>query len=230
MKKDFTLIVPAYNEGNRIEQTLNSIHKNFNDSINVLIVSNGSTDSTVEILKKFKYKHKNFNYLDFKEKLGKGGAILEGLKKSKTKYLGFIDADDSFDLTYIKEIIKDLKNYDIIIASKWKHQTFFKVNEPFLRKLMSRGWNILVRTLLGLKFKDTQAGAKFFKNSAFKNIDQNFISKKFAFDAELLYKFKQKGFTIKEIYAPSIYRAETTFKFKDIFPMFNDLIKIWWSK
>jgi len=230
MRKDFTLIIPAYNEEKRIGQTLNSIYKTFDNSIDILIVSNGSTDGTVELIKNFKLQHKNFDYLDFREKLGKGGAILEGLKKSKTKYLGFIDADDAFDLSYIKEIIEDIRNNDIIIASKWKYQSFFKVNEPFLRKIMSRVWNLLVRIFLGLNFRDTQAGAKFFKNSAFKNIDSNFVSKKFAFDIELLYNFKQKGFKIKEVYVPSIYRAETTFKFKDIPQMFFDLIKIRWSK
>ncbi len=230
MKKDFTLIIPAYNEENRIEQTLNSIHNSFNDSIDVIIISNGSIDNTINILKKYKLKYKNFDYLDFKDKLGKGGAILEGLKKAKTKYLGFIDADDAFDLTYIKEIIKNLKNNDVIIASKWKHQSFFEVNEPFLRKIMSRGWNILVRILLKLNFRDTQAGAKFFKKSAFDKINSTFISKKFAFDAELLYKFKKNRFFIKEVYTPSVYKAETTFRFRDIFSMFTDLIKIWWSK
>ena len=74
-----SIIVPAYNEGKRIESTLNSLLSNFPDG-EIIVVSNGSKDNTVEILKKWKGKNKNLVYLDFSEKLGKGGAILEGMK------------------------------------------------------------------------------------------------------------------------------------------------------
>ena len=116
---DLTLVIPAYNEEKRIRSTLSSLNKVFRNKINILVVSNGSSDETINILENWKKTHKNLKYLDFPEKLGKGGAILEGLKVAKNKYIGYVDADDAFDLNYIKKIINDLKKYDMVIASKW---------------------------------------------------------------------------------------------------------------
>ncbi|MBI2667166.1 glycosyltransferase [Candidatus Woesearchaeota archaeon] len=227
---DLTLVIPAYNEEKRIKSSLQSLDKVFGNKVDILVVSNGSSDRTIEILNEWKKSHKNLKYLDFPEKLGKGGAILEGLKIAKNKYIGYIDADDAFNLVYIKNIISELKNYDAVIASKWKDKNFFTVNEPFLRKLLSRGWNTLVRFLLGLKYKDTQAGAKFFRSSALANIDMDFICKNFAFDVELLWKLKEKGYSIQESYVPTIHREGSTFKTIYAVYMFNSLIKLWWYK
>ncbi|MBU2639818.1 MAG: glycosyltransferase [Nanoarchaeota archaeon] len=228
--KDWTLVIPAYNEEKRIKQTLDSIQNVLGNEINVLVVSNGSKDKTVEILKNWKKEHVNFEFLDFNEKLGKGGAILKGLREVKTKYAGFIDADDSFDLNYVKNIIKNFGNNDVIIASKWKDRSFFNVSEPFMRKFSSRTWNLLARFFLNLRFRDTQAGAKFFKKSAFDAIDKKFICKGFSFDTELLFKFNKADFKIKEVYIKTIHREGSTFAYKQVIPMFKDLLKLWWSK
>ena len=226
---NISIIVPAYNEGKRIESTLNSLFLVFPEE-EIIVVSNGSFDNTIEILKRWNEKHSNFKYLEFSEKLGKGGAIIEGLKISKGNLIGFIDADDAFDLDYLKNSVYQLSEYDSIIASKWKNRNIFEVNEPFIRKILSRGWNLLVRILLGLNFKDTQAGAKFFTIEVKNKIKYNFISKGFAFDIELLYKIKRNNFKIKEIYVPSRFIEGSTFKLRHCKRMFFDLLKIWWSK
>ena len=192
-----SIIVPAYNEGKRIESTLNSLFLTFPKE-EIIVVSNGSKDNTVEILKKWKEKNSNLQYLEFTEKLGKGGAIIEGLKIAGGEIVGFIDADDAFDLNYIKNSLSRLSSYDCIIASKWKNKNIFQVNEPMLRKILSRGWNLLVRILINLNYYDTQAGAKFFKNIVKDKIGYNFISRGFAFDIELLHKIKKNNFKIKE--------------------------------
>ncbi len=230
MPKKISIIIPAYNEEKRIGKTLNSLYKTFRDDNKILVVSNGSSDNTVEILKEEKKKYPNLEFLDFPDKLGKGGAILEGLKKTDSEYIGFIDADDAFDLNYIKKILNELNGYDCIIASKWKDRNFFQVDEPPLRKILSRGWNFLVRFFLGLHYKDTQAGAKFFKKKVKDEIGFDFISKGFAFDIELLKKIKRKGFNIKEVYIPSRFTKGSTFSLKHCPYMFKDLLKIWWSK
>jgi dolichyl-phosphate beta-glucosyltransferase len=227
--KDWTLVIPAYNEEKRIEQTLESIEKILGKDINVLVVSNGSRDKTVEILSNWEKDHSNFKYSDYREKLGKGGAILKGLFEVGTPFVGFIDADDSFDLYSVKDIINNFDS-DVVIASKWYGKDFFRVSEPFLRKAASRGWNLLARIFLGLKFKDTQAGAKFFKKELFDRIDKNFICNGFSFDTELLYKFNKEKVRIKEVYVKTIHREGSTFAYKQIIPMFKDILKLWWSK
>lgn len=225
-----SIIIPAYNEEKRIEKTLKNIALIFKNETEIIVVSNGSTDKTIEILKSWKSKNIDFRYLDFTQKMGKGGAIIEGLKIAKGEIIGFIDADDAFDLEYIKQKLEELNKVDCIIASKWKNQNFFQVDEPFLRKLLSRGWNLLVRVLLNLQYKDTQAGAKFFRKEVKDRIGANFISKGFAFDVDLLKGIKDNNFKIKEIYIPSKYVEGSTFRLRHCKTMFKDLIKIWGSK
>lgn len=224
-----SIIVPAYNEGKRIESTLNSLLLVFPKE-EIIVVSNGSTDDTVDILKRWKEKNPNFKYIEFQEKLGKGGAIIEGLKLAQGDWIGFIDADDAFDLNNIKNSLSGLSCYDCIIASKWKGKNIFQVDEPVIKKILSRGWNLLVRVLLGLNYYDTQAGAKFFKKNVKEKIDDNFISKGFAFDVELLYKIKNNGFSVEEVYIPSRFIEGSTFKLRHCKSMFKDLLKIRWSK
>lgn len=224
-----SIVVPAYNEGKRIESTLNSLFLTF-PKLEVIVVSNGSVDNTVEILRKWKIKHLNLKYIEFPEKLGKGGAIIEGLKLAEGSWIGFIDADDAFDLNHIKNSLSSLNDYDCIIASKWKGKKIFQVNEPIIRKILSRGWNILVRVLLNLNYYDTQAGAKFFKKVVNEKIGNSFVSKEFAFDVELLKKIKENNFKIKEVYIPSRFIEGSTFRLKHCKTMFKDLLKIWWSK
>jgi glycosyltransferase involved in cell wall biosynthesis len=223
-----SIIVPAYNEGKRIESTLNSLFLNFPKG-EIIVVSNGSKDDTIEILRRWKDKNPNLIYLDFPEKLGKGGAIIQGLKIAKGDWIGFIDADDAFDLNYLKNLLQSLSNYDCIIASKWIGKNIFEVNEPLIRKILSRAWNLLVRMLLGLNYKDTQAGAKFFKSEVNKKIGHDFISKGFAFDVELLKKIKRNNFKIKEVYIPSRFIEGSTFRLKHCKTMFKDSLRIWWS-
>ncbi|MBI2507701.1 glycosyltransferase [Candidatus Woesearchaeota archaeon] len=226
--RNLSIIIPAYNEGKRISSVLESILRFFGEDVNVLVVSNGSKDDTVKILIDWKTKHKNLNFLEFSEKLGKGGAIVEGLKIVNSDLIGFIDADDAFDLGYIKKILDESNDrFDCIIASKWKGRNFFQVNEPKLRKILSRGWNLFVRIFLNLEYRDTQAGAKFFKKKVKDSIGFNFISTGFAFDVELLKKIQNKKFHIEEVYVPSKHIEGSTFKIRHCSNMLKDLINIW---
>lgn len=234
MDIEISLIIPAYNEELRIERTIISYITKFKEhfkNFEIIIVLNGCRDNTLEVVKEIKKKYPdNVKYENFEEAIGKGGAIIEGLKKSRGEVVGFVDADEAFDANEIIKLIHGLESTDCVIASKWKDKSFTQVTEPFTRKFFSRGWNLLVRTSLGLKFKDTQAGAKFFKKEVKESMGYDFICKHFAFDAELLLKIKEKGFEIREVYTPSKHMAGSTFKMKHSFKMFTDLVKVWRAK
>lgn len=231
---ELSLIIPAYNEELRIEGTIISYVTKLKEhfkNFEILIILNGCKDNTLEVVKEIQKKYPEYiKYKNFEEAIGKGGAIIEGLKISKGELIGFVDADDAFDIQEIIKLIQFLDSNDCVIASKWKDKSFTEVTEPFTRKFFSRGWNILARTLLDLKFKDTQAGAKFFKKKVKDAIGNNFICKQFAFDAELLFKMKEKKFKIIELYIPSKHMEGSTFKLKYSLQMFTDLMRIWRSR
>lgn len=231
---EISLIIPAYNEELRIERTIisyvTSLKERFKD-FEILVILNGCRDNTLEVVQELQKKYpKYIRYKNYEEAIGKGGAIIEGLKYSQGGIIGFIDADDAFDVKEIIKLVKLLKFHDCVIASKWQNKSFIGVTEPFTRKFFSRGWNLLVRIFLGLNFNDTQAGAKFLRKNVKDAIGYDFICKQFAFDAEFLSKIKRKGFHIKEIYIPSKHIKGSTFKLKYSFQMFFDLMKVWGSR
>ncbi len=229
-----SLIIPAYNEESRIDKTLQNYHYHLQKYLprmfEIIVVLNGCKDKSLSIVKAFAKKHKEVRYIDIPEAIGKGGAVLHGFQMARGSIIGFLDADDAFDLTAVQAMINSLLQgeIDCFIASKWKGVPFSAVNEPFLRKLLSRGWNILVKTLLGIHVQDTQAGAKFLRRDVFNAIGHDFICRGFDFDIELLLRVKKKGFTIKEQYVPNKHIPGSTFSLKHIPRMFKDLLRLWW--
>ena len=218
-----SIIVPAHNEEKNIKKFLLELSDNFKNS-EIIVVCNGCTDRTPEIVKSI--KRKNIKSVILPEK-GKGRAILAGLSLAKGDYLGFVDADGSFSPEDIKKILNELKNSKCVIASKWKGKKFSEVDWPLGRKLAGRIWNFLANFLLSLNVKDTQAGLKFFTREVWEKLDKEFICKGFEFDVELLKKIKDKGFEIKEVYVPVKKTDKTTFSFRSTPKMFFNLIRIW---
>ena len=222
----FSLIIPACNEEKRIEKTLNDILNEFKgDDFEVIVICNNCKDNTYEIVRKFKDPIKPLN---FPERIGKGGAILEGFKVAKGDFIGFMDADGSYNPSLIKEMIDEMNkdNSDCVIVSR-KNKIVSSGYETITRNIASIGWNLMIRHLLGLEFYDTQAGLKMFRKSMLDSIDKEFICKNFSFDIELLWKIKKGGFKIKEISAKSKSINETSIGMRDVLEMSFSLFKFW---
>ena len=131
---------------------------------------------------------------------GKGYALTKGFKESKFNIMGFLDADNPFDLTKVINLVDHLETHQIAIVSKYLKGKK-KKQEYLLRRLISLGGNFFSKTILGLHFRDTQAGAKFFKREVWEKIkDPHFICIGFDWDMEFLYKVKKEKFKIAEVY------------------------------
>ncbi|MBI2573127.1 glycosyltransferase [Candidatus Woesearchaeota archaeon] len=228
---NLSLVVPAYNEEQRIIPTLEkycSFFPSITQNLEVIVVVNGSTDATLTKVNEFRQKHSFVRTITVAEKIGKGGALIVGLHAAQYEIMGFLDADDAFDLERLKPLLSELNaaKIDVAIASKWKGRSFWQVSEPFTRKIMSRVWNWLTRVFLHVPFRDTQAGAKFFRRDAWDSIPKNFIGRGFEFDIDLLDRFWYQAYRIKEFYVPSKHKQLSTFSVKHTFSMFVNLIRI----
>lgn len=229
MGMKLSIIIPAYDEAERITNIINSIYSEFKKNIEVIVVSNGSTDNTSGVVRSLSKKFKNLNCLEYKKNIGKGKAITNGLDIAKGNKIGFLDADDAFDIKGISYLVSLLdKDCDCTIASRWKGQSFNQVVETLPRKILSRIWNLLVRIMVGLNYYDTQAGAKFLTNEAYQKINDNFICSGFEFDVELLLNLEKSNCKIKEVFINN-YKRESKFKYKYILPMFYNLIRVHWN-
>jgi hypothetical protein len=134
----------------------------------------------------------------------------------------FIDGDMEIDLDTISQYVEALEHADIAIATKWHPKSV--VSMSLGRKIMSRGFNVLVRILTGFNLKDTQVGLKVMKRSAVNNIFPRLAVKRYAFDVELLAVAHLYGLKIVEM--PVSIKLDPSFKPKEIWCMFVDLLGI----
>ncbi len=197
-----SIIIPAHNEETRIMKTLKDYTTFFNTKLKndykIIVIPNGCKDNTVKIVSDFSKKNNSVSYKGL-EIGGKGIALIEGFKLANGNIIGFVDADNSTSPKEFYRLIQNINGYDGAIASRWMKEAIVDIKQPLQRVIAGRCFNFLVRLLLGLKFYDTQCGAKIFKKEAIKKIYSNLGITKWAFDIDLLYLMKKSNYKIKEI-------------------------------
>ena len=200
--KGLSLIVPVHNGEDFIQSSLEKYYKIFSEkfkNFEMIIVCNACTDNTIRICNDLELE------LPLKvvevARRGKGYALAEGFSYAKHEIIGFLDADDPFDLTEVVKMIDYLNRADMVIASKFKKGQL-KYQTSLLRRIFSIAGAIVSRFLLNLNFKDTQGGAKFLRKELWDRLDKNFVCKGFEFDMELLYRAKKLNSKIMEYYLP----------------------------
>ncbi len=200
---ELSIIIPAYNEEKRIGKTLEEylsfFSKNNKENYEIIVVMNGCTDTTYGILESFKKKHTPLKILEFKAGIGKGGAVIEGFKIAKGDLIGFVDADNSTSAPEFEKCVKNILGYDGVIASRYIQDAVVEPKQPLSRRIASRGFNILIKILFGLRIKDSQCGAKLFRKDVIKKILPDLGITRWAFDVDLLYQLKRNRFVVKEI-------------------------------
>jgi len=194
---DCTLVIPAYNEEARVGSLLKEI-SGFAGT--VILVCDG-TDETPDVIGSYTKEHPEINIicLTFPERLGKGGGILAGMKAASTPCIGYMDADGSTGIDQMLLLFDRLSSVDGAIGSRWVPGSVLRVRQSLWRQLESRVFNLLVRALFGLRFRDTQCGAKVFRKAALDSVIPEIASRGFEFDVELLWRLKQHGFTVEEV-------------------------------
>jgi len=191
-----SIIIPAYNEELRIRDVILRCLAEF-PTQEFIVVCDGK-DNTENIIRDLSPSHGNLRLLSFNKRLGKGRAIIEGFKAANGDVIGFLDADESVAPTYIRGMIDALQNAEGVIASRRLKESRILIEQPLKRRVASKAFNLLIRCLFGLPFKDTQCGAKFFKRNAILDIINDLETSGFEIDVEILWRLKKKGYKIVE--------------------------------
>lgn len=197
---EISVIIPAYNESKRISKTLKIINDFFaksNYSYEIIVVDDGSMDDTPEVVEELKYE--NVSVLSYKANRGKGYAVNFGVKNSSGKKIIFIDADNSTPFEQIKELIKFIDDFEVVIGSRYLKCSNIKIKQPLSRRLAARFGNLLVRILLFPNLSDTQCGFKMFQKKAAQEIFSRQTIWRWGFDIEALYIAKKLKYKIKEV-------------------------------
>ncbi len=199
-KPELTIVMPAYNEEERIGKTLedfcNFLHRKID--FELIVVLNGCRDNTLSVVEDCMKKHPEISYKDYKDAIGKGPAIIEGFKFANGELVSYADADGATSVEELYRLVVNIGNYDGIIGSRGLAGSKILVKQPLKRRIASRGFNLLVRLLLGLHYKDTQCGSKVFRANLIKEIWPFIERSNWAFDVSILYEAKKRNYRIKE--------------------------------
>jgi glycosyltransferase involved in cell wall biosynthesis len=222
---ELSFVIPAYNEEDSIEDALGALDdvvKGRRLPYEIVVVDDGSKDQTLPRAVKYASRNAHVKVISYTQNEGKGHAVMTGFMHTKGDVVVFADSDMDIDLGTVSKYVDALEHGDIVIASKWHPDSV--VSMPLSRKILSHGFNVLVRLLTGAKLKDTQVGLKAMRKSAFANIIPRLCVKRYAFDVELLAVANLYGLRIVQM--PAQLSIRESFRLKEVLKMFQDLLGI----
>ncbi|MEO8356823.1 MAG: dolichyl-phosphate beta-glucosyltransferase [Chloroflexota bacterium] len=224
-----SIIVPAHNEEKRLPNTLEQVFRFLEKqpfTSEVVVVENGSDDHTYELAQEFAREHENLLAIK-NERRGKGLAIQRGVQQATGEYIFLCDADLSMPIEEISKFLPpQLNNVDVAIASR-EAPGAVRYNEPYYRHFTGRVFNTLIRLLVLPTLQDTQCGFKCIRADVARDIFPYQTLSGWAFDVELLYIARHRGYQVVEIPIHWHFNADSKISvFRDSLRMFLDLLLI----
>jgi len=228
-----SIILPAYNERARIAGTLDKILAHATEcgwKVEVIVVNDGSSDGTAEIVCEYARKHAALRLLENPGNRGKGYSVRNGMLHATGDILLFSDADLSSPIEEADKLFAAIaQGADIAIGSRWVDRRLQIRRQPLHRRLLGRMFNLALRVILGLQFKDTQCGFKAFTRRSAQAIFPLQKIERWGFDPELLYLARKFGFVVREVPVAWSHREGTRIHpLRDGIRMFGELIRIRW--
>jgi len=156
MQKELSLILACYNEGPTVVDSLAKIKQVLNNTKikwEGICIDDKSSDNTLNLLKEFVKKNKEFKLITHKKNMGRGGTVAQGMLMSKAKVVGYIDVDLEVSAVYIPEFVEEVrKGSDVVVATRIYKEELASI----VRWLASKGYLFIVKRFLGLNLKDTE--------------------------------------------------------------------------
>ena len=226
-----SIVIPAYNEASRINDTLKEVVKYLSArqyDWEVLVADDGSTDDTARLVTEFASRQGNIHLLRLPHK-GKGWAVKNGMLKATGEYRFMCDADLSMPFEQVERFLPpQVQGVDIAIGSR-EAPNSRRFGEPSHRHIMGLVYNRVVRTLSGCDLSDTQCGFKCLRGEVVPELFSKQVIDGFAFDVEILFLATKAGLRIDEIGIDWYYREQSKVRpVRDSLAMTWDLLQIRW--
>ena len=202
-----SVVIPAYNEAERIPLTLIDIDKHLSSSkfsYEILVVNDGSTDSTAKVVESFTKIIPNLRLInrehDKEKGMTKGFAVKLGMIEATGRYRLFTDADNSTSIDHFDKMVPYFEEgFDVVIASRAHKQSKLSPPQGFLRQVLGKSGNLIIQALVLPGIWDTQCGFKCFSENAAQKVFPVQKTAGWGFDVEILALAKRLGFKIKQI-------------------------------
>lgn len=207
--KTLTIVIPVYNESQRLVK----VFRSFSNGINlpgiklqsVIFVNDGSTDDTeIKIQKQISHLSKKIRaeikIISYKVNRGKGYAVKRGMRNSNADFTLLMDADMSTPLTELRKFVSAIKeDRPVIIGTRKTQKAAITKPQPLYRQLMGRVFTLLSQTMLNTWVSDFTCGFKIFNKQARKQIFTSARIDRWGYDAEILFLSRIFDYTITEI-------------------------------
>lgn len=222
-----SIIIPAHNEEKRLLPSLYRIDAFLQAqpyTAEVIVVENGSSDRTAEVVAAFAELHPYTRLLQV-ETRGKGLAVKAGMLAASGDYRFICDADLSMPIEELPRFFQpEYRDFDVLIGSR-EAEGAQRIGEPFKRHLMGRIANFLITLTTVPNCKDTQCGFKLFKRGAAEALFNAQQMNGIGFDIELLYLARKRGYSIAEVPITWYYDADSRMRlFQDSLHL---LLELW---
>src|SRR2546426_6262040 len=198
------LLIPAYNEERRIEPVLRDFgryfRENYSGKFQLVVVLNGCRDNTLGAVQRVAAEFPFISALDFPDPIGKGGALIEGLKLAPAADLvGYVDADGASPPKAFHELVKLTERAECVIGSRWLPGAVLHQAQTRLRRFTSRCFHLIVESFFWMHIKDTQCPCKVIRRGAVEKVHSSLLTADLAFDVNLLVSLKRAGLSVLEV-------------------------------
>lgn len=198
-----SVVIPVYNEENRIVKTLESVEDFLakqSYKSEVLVMNDGSRDKTIEVVRAFQGKIPNLRIIDNKENHGKGYVTRQGMLEAKGERRVFMDADNSTSLDQVDRFLPYFKEgYDVVIGDRDLKESKIAVHQSRFKEVLGDFGNFLIQSLAVPGISDTQCGFKVFSKKASEQIFGKMMIDRWGFDIEALALALKFGYKIKTV-------------------------------
>lgn len=205
------IIIPTYNELENIQKMIPEIFGLYENNLDILVIDDNSPDGTGSFVEELSKNNNRVKIIRREKKSGLGTAYVEGFKfalKNDYDFIFEMDADFSHDPKEIRNFLKAIKDYDLVLGSRYA-SGISVVNWPMRRLILSYLANLYTRIITGLPVKDATGGFKCFRRQVLESINFDKVkSNGYAFQIEITFKAWKNGFTVLEI--PIIFIDRTT--------------------
>ncbi len=232
-KPYLSVIIPAYNEAKRLPLTLIDVDRHLSEqeySYEIIVVNDGSTDVTAEVVERFKPLIENLKIINNKENRGKGAVVKQGMLAARGNWRVFMDADNSTSVVEFNKMMPYLdEGLEVIIGSRAVKGAKMDPPQPIHKRFAGRLGNWFIRLMVLKGVKDSQCGFKCFSEEAAERIFPLLRIDRWGFDVEALAIARALGYKVKEMPVHWVNDPRTHVSFKSYFQVLWETVKVrWW--